>query len=172
MSLPAPFTLSVSDSGLKDCKIRLDITAPLSGKVAPLDQVANSIFSSGLLGAGVSISPTGHTVLSPFSGVILAISPTKEQLRIKSRQGLEVLIQIGINSHKMMSEGFKLRVRVGENVRAGQPLMEFDLRKLRLYATSPVCFVLVPILSRLKHIQGHYHSLMAGEDPCMTLFID
>ncbi|GGD53823.1 PTS sugar transporter subunit IIA [Lacimicrobium alkaliphilum] len=171
MTLPPPFSLSISAQHAEDCRVTLPVPAPVSGKVEPMAQVPSALVTSGLLGAGVAISPTGHTVLAPFSGTVVSVSSTKEQIRLKSRQGLELLIQIGLNSHKMMSEGFKSPIKAGDKITQGQLLMEFDLRKLRLGCTSPLCLVLVPVLPRLKHIQGHYHSLMAGEEPCMTLFL-
>nr|WP_241264044.1 PTS glucose transporter subunit IIA [Bowmanella dokdonensis] len=150
-------------------KVKLSLLSPVSGTVMTLHQLESPLYSSGLMGLGVGIAPSGYKLLAPFEGRVSSISPTREQIRLRSRQGLDLLLQVGLDSHKLMTQGFRLHCQPGDKIESGQLLLEFDLTLLRERAISPLCLVLIPQLKKLQAIQAHCFKVMAGEDPCMTL---
>lgn len=108
-----------------------DVLAPLSGTVLPLENVPDATFSSGLLGQGVAIIPNDNRVIAPFDGEIASLFQTKHAIGIQSETGVEVLIHVGIDTVKLDGQYFTAHVKVGDKVRAGDLLIEFDRHAIR-----------------------------------------
>lgn len=105
--------------------------APLNGKVIPLSEIKDETFSSGAMGNGFGIIPENNILKAPFNGTVEMIFPTKHAIGLKSDQGVEVLIHIGLETVNENGEGFKAKVKQGDHVVAGQPLIQFDLDVLK-----------------------------------------
>ena len=84
-----------------------DLAAPVSGKVIPLEQVKDETFASGMLGQGVAIEPTDNIIYSPIEGTVETIFETKHAIGLKSADGLELLIHIGMDTVNLKGDGFK-----------------------------------------------------------------
>lgn len=108
-----------------------DVLAPLSGTVLPLENVPDATFSSGLLGQGVAIIPDDNHVIVPFDGEVSSLFQTKHAIGILSESGVEVLIHVGIDTVKLDGQHFTAHVRMGDKVRAGDLLIEFDRQAIR-----------------------------------------
>ncbi|WP_232787716.1 PTS glucose transporter subunit IIA [Paraglaciecola sp. MB-3u-78] len=109
------FSRLVEASSLPSHKKSIDIYSPLSGTVLALDEVPHALFTERLFGEGIAIKPSGYQLLAPFAGTMLQFPELANQLRIKAQNGLQLQIQLGIDSHLMMGEGFKRVVKQGEN---------------------------------------------------------
>ncbi len=109
------------------------LTAVLSGKVIPLSQVSDPTFASGMLGTGVAFEPEkDQVVVAPADGVIAAASQDmKHACGLRLDNGMEILIHVGIDTVNMKGDGFELLVKEGQRVKAGAPLIRFDLGKIR-----------------------------------------
>lgn len=105
--------------------------APLTGTVVPLNEVKDHAFSSGALGDGCGIVPETNEVTAPFDGEVTALFPTSHAIGLRSTDGMEVLIHIGIDTVRENGRGFKARTSVNEQVKKGQTLIEFDLEGLK-----------------------------------------
>lgn len=108
-----------------------DLAAPVSGKVIPLEQVKDETFASGMLGQGVAIEPTDNIIYSPIEGTVETIFETKHAIGLKSADGLELLIHIGMDTVNLKGNGFKQLIEVGQKVQIGTPLMEVDFAKIK-----------------------------------------
>lgn len=108
-----------------------DLAAPVSGKVIPLEQVKDETFASGMLGQGVAIEPTDNIIYSPIEGTVETIFETKHAIGLKSADGLELLIHIGMDTVNLKGDGFKQLIEVGQKVQIGTPLMEVDFAKIK-----------------------------------------
>lgn len=159
----------VSSSAPEGSRLQLPVLAPVSGKVGLLGDVPSPAYANGLFGVGVAIDMAGHRLQAPFDGILQDQTASGEQLRLRSRQGLELLIQLGIDSHKLMGEGFRAKLRSGQAFTQGQALMDFDLNLLKRRFGIAHCLVLISQTSKLSGIQAHCHSMLAGQEPCMTL---
>lgn len=102
------------------------IASPIKGKVMPLKDIKDPTFSSGVMGNGVGILPAEGKVYAPFDGMIEAVFPTNHALGIKSNDGIEMMIHIGIDTVKLKGQNFTAHVKSGENVKKGDLLIEFD----------------------------------------------
>ncbi len=110
----------------------LDVKSPLDGRVIPLGEIPDQVFSQGILGDGVGIEPTGTTVVAPGDGVLTAVmEDSKHACGLKLDSGVEVLIHVGMDTVAMNGDGFQLYVKEGDRVRLGDRLISFDPEKIR-----------------------------------------
>src|SRR5688572_22368669 len=106
---------------------RLEILAPLSGVLVPLDQVPDPVFAQKMVGDGISLDPTSNEVLAPVTGTITQLHEAKHALTITTASGVEVLVHVGVDTVALRGEGFRARVQRGEWVEVGQPLLTFEM---------------------------------------------
>ncbi|WP_325985190.1 phosphoenolpyruvate--protein phosphotransferase [Pseudomonas protegens] len=121
----------------------LQLLAPLSGVLLPLDQVPDPVFSSRVIGDGVCIDPTSQTLCAPLSGVVSNLQHSGHAVSITGEQGQQVLMHIGLDTVNLAGKGFTCLVEEGQQVSAGQPLIEFDADYLALHARSLLTLMLV-----------------------------
>ncbi|GAA1474956.1 glucose PTS transporter subunit IIA [Corynebacterium aurimucosum] len=107
-----------------------DIASPANGKVVPMAEIDDPVFSAGTLGDGVGIVPEGNDVYSPVSGTIVSAMKSGHAYGIKTEDGVEVLVHIGINTVKMKGEGFAPAVKKGDTVKQGELLATVDFAKV------------------------------------------
>ncbi|AWL12117.1 Protein-N(pi)-phosphohistidine--sugar phosphotransferase [Saliniradius amylolyticus] len=153
------------------CRLSLTLTSPVSGHNQASVDLDNALINSGCLGHGCAITPTCDYLQAPFDGQVLALSNGHEQLRLKSQQGLELILHLGLYSHSWHRCGFSPLLKPGERFSQGQRLMEFNLRQLKTQAEWPYCLLLCPQWRKLQAITVHPGQVFAGQDPCMTLYL-
>ena len=106
--------------------LRIELSAPLSGVLVPLDSVPDPVFAQKLVGDGVSIDPTSDELLAPLSGKVTQLHSASHALTITGDSGLQVLLHIGLDTVLLRGEGFMPLVSEGDIVVAGTPLIRFD----------------------------------------------
>jgi phosphocarrier protein FPr/phosphocarrier protein len=119
------------------------LLAPLAGWSAPLDEVPDEVFAGRILGDGVAIDPTSATLCAPCDGEVIVIAAARHAVTLRTAQGCEVLLHVGIDSVGLAGQGFELRTRQGAKARAGEPLLSFDLDLLARRARSVITPVIV-----------------------------
>lgn len=107
-----------------------DIFAPVEGKVIPLAEINDGVFSEGIVGQGCAVEPEAGHVYAPFDGTVIQISDTRHAISLSGENGMEVLIHVGIDTVELKGDGFTSFVKVGEKVKCGQRLMDFDIDKI------------------------------------------
>lgn len=107
------------------------IYAPVAGKVIPLEQFPDEVFSAGVLGMGFGIWPEEEQVCAPFEGKVIQMSDTKHAIGLKSLDGMELLIHIGVDTVEMQGKGFQTFVNEGDSVVPGQKLVTFSKKEIR-----------------------------------------
>jgi len=120
-----------------------EFVAPVSGKIVPLTSVPDDVFSSKMMGDGFAIEPDQGIFVSPVDGEIATVFPTKHAIGIKSNQGYEVLIHVGLETVGLKGEGFDVFVKAGDPVKKGQKLLQVNLEDLKKKVPSiitPVVF--------------------------------
>lgn len=125
---------------LKEIKQEI-IASPLIGKVVKLEDVPDQVFASGAMGKGIAIDPTEGILLSPAKAEVTLVFPTKHAIGLRTENGAELLIHIGMDTVSLEGKGFQSFVEVGDQVEAGQKLLEFDLQQMKaadLPAISPI----------------------------------
>ena len=102
------------------------IQSPVSGRAVPLSEVRDAVFSSGVLGKGMAVIPTGDTIVSPVKGRITAFFETKHAIGITCENGVEVLIHIGIDTVNLQGKHFTALASVDDLVEPGTPLVKIE----------------------------------------------
>lgn len=120
------------------------VSAPVAGHVISLDETGDPVFASRALGEGVGIQPADSTVVAPVSGVLQTVAETGHAFGIKTDDGVEVLVHVGIDTVKMNGEGFDVKVKANEHVNAGDNLVVVDFDKVKEagYSTTTLMTVL------------------------------
>ena len=107
------------------------IASPMIGEVVALDNVPDEVFASGAMGKGLAINPSDGTVVAPSNGEITLVFPTGHAVGMRTENGAEILIHVGMDTVSLAGKGFKSFVEVGQKVTAGDKLLEFDLATIR-----------------------------------------
>lgn len=121
--------------GLKDLFKKADATpiliSPAEGKLISLSEVPDKAFSSGVLGKGCAIEPSKGEIHSPCNGTITAIQDTGHAVGISSNFDADILIHVGMDTVDMAGKGFKLHVKEGHKVKAGDLLITFNIEAIK-----------------------------------------
>lgn len=120
------------------------LKAYLSGKVIPVTEVEDEVFSSKMMGDGIAIHPTSNVVVAPSDGIVtMVMLPSKHAVALKLNNDMEVLIHVGIDTVSMAGEGFEVFVKEGEKVKLGDPLIKFDEKLISESGFSNVTMMIV-----------------------------
>lgn len=117
------------------------IYSPLQGELMALNDVKDEVFSGGIMGAGVAILPTNGEIRAPFDGTVLSVFKTKHAIGLISKQGVELLIHVGLDTVNLNGHFFDIKVSESEEVKKGDLLGTFDLdeiKKAGYDTTTPV----------------------------------
>jgi phosphocarrier protein FPr/phosphocarrier protein len=121
----------------------LKLLSPLKGWVAPLDEVSDPVFAGRMLGEGVAIDPISDVLVAPCEAEVISVARTGHAVTLRTGEGLELLIHIGLDTVALGGAGFEACVESGARVTAGDPLIRFDLDLLARCARSLITPVLV-----------------------------
>ena len=126
-----PASAETEDSDAAEAVATAELVSPVDGMAVKLEDIDDKVFAGGTLGNGVGIVPVNGNILSPVAGTIATVTKTGHAFGIKTDDGVEVLVHIGINTVRMKGEGFNAKVAKGDAVKIGAPLAEVDLDKIK-----------------------------------------
>ena len=126
------------------------VYAPVAGTLMPHTEIADATFASGALGAGVGIVPAKGLVPAPFDGEIAMFFDTKHAIGLVSESGTELLIHVGINTVELQGKYFHALKESGDKVKAGDPLLEFDMDAIRAAGYDLTTAVLVSLPEQVE----------------------
>lgn len=104
--------------------------APMTGKAIPLKEVNDPTFGDELMGKGVAFVPSLGELVSPVTGTVMNVFKTKHAIVVRSDNGMELLIHVGINTVKLRGQYFESHVTAGTRVQAGDKLLSFELDQI------------------------------------------
>ena len=108
-----------------------EIKSPMNGTVIPLSEVPDAVFSSEMLGKGFGVEPSEGKAYAPVDGEVTTVFDTKHAIGLMSKHGVELLIHIGMDTVKLNGKGFDVKVKTGDQVKAGDLLAEFDMNLIK-----------------------------------------
>ncbi|WP_442780515.1 PTS sugar transporter subunit IIA [Bacillus sp. Au-Bac7] len=115
---------------------------PLEGRLLPIEEVPDPVFSQKMMGDGAAIDPTNGTLISPVNGTVINVFPTKHAISLSDNNGREILIHVGLDTVTLKGEGFTSFVSDGQKVKQGEKLMEIDFEAIK----DKVPSVITPII--------------------------
>ncbi|WP_321998922.1 beta-glucoside-specific PTS transporter subunit IIABC [Bacillus pumilus] len=124
-------TVSTENQQMSRQTSPFEVQAPMSGKVIPLSEVNDSVFSSEMMGKGVAILPDKGVVQAPFSGKVVTVTPTKHAIGLVSDDGIELLIHVGIDTVSLNGQFFDVLVKEGDEMKTGDHLLSFDIEGIQ-----------------------------------------
>lgn len=145
------------------------LTSPLAGKIVPLNDIADPVFSSGSMGKGIAIDPTDGTLRAPADGTIALVFPTGHAVGLNTDAGAEILMHIGMDTVQLNGDGFEILVKQGDRVTQGQPLVRFDMAKIKAAGFSLITPVVVTNTRRYHDVQPFTGSTVTTDQPLLTL---
>ena len=131
--------------------------APIEGKAIALSEVNDPTFAEEMLGKGAAIIPTVGKVVAPMDGTIAMVFDTKHVISMTSESGIEILIHIGLDTVSLKGEPFTAHVASGDQVKAGDLLLEFDIEAIKaagLDTVSPIVICNTPDYSEINASVG------------------
>ena len=160
------FNRLISSFGLRGrCNVLL---SPIAGKVIPLSDVNDQTFAAGRLGQGVAIEPSGNKVVAPSDSKIEAIFPTGHALALHTKEGLDVLIHIGLDTVKLDGRHFNVKAEVGQTVKKGDVLIEFDRDAIQSEGYDVTAPILICNSVEYASIKGNVGDTVSELDQLIT----
>lgn len=111
-------------------KKELEIGSPAVGECIPMKNVPDPTFAEEMLGKGAAVIPAEGRIYAPLDGEISTLFPTLHAIGITSKDGIDLLVHIGIDTVNLKGEGFKAHVKEGDKVKKGDLLIEVDIEKV------------------------------------------
>jgi phosphocarrier protein FPr len=148
---------------------RLTILSPLSGPVWPLERIPDPVFAQKMVGDGLSIDPTDALLVAGCDGEVVSLPAAGHAVTLRTPEGVEVLMHVGIDTVTLKGEGFHPRVKLGDKVRIGTPLIAFDLDFLATHARSLLTQVVITNSDRVTSWERASGYVSAGKDALLTV---
>lgn len=121
----------------------VDVYAPVSGKMIALSESEDAVFSTGAMGEGVAVEPSDEKIVSPFSGEITVIAETKHAIGMVTKDGLEVLLHLGIDTVELGGKPFKIFVNVGDKVKVGEQIASMNIGAINNARLMPTVMLVI-----------------------------
>ena len=145
------------------------VKSPVRGRIIPLSEVSDETFSSEMLGTTVAVEPEDGRVVSPCDGEVINVFDTGHAVCIATKSGGELLIHIGVDTVKLGGKGFTKKVSDGQQVRAGDVLIEADLDTIRAEGYPAATMVILTNADEYSEVEKAAPGAVGTDDPVMTL---
>lgn len=149
----------------------VELRAPLTGVMLPIEQVPDPVFAQKMVGDGISIDPLGNTLVAPVAGEIIDIQPSHHAVTIRTAEGLEILMHIGLDTVRLVGDGFKPLAKEGSQVAVGDRLIEIDLDEVARKAKSLLTQVVITNGELVSSLTPATGMVRAGEDIALTVVL-
>lgn len=149
----------------------LILLAPVSGFTLPIEEVPDPVFAGKMVGDGIAIDPISQCLVAPCDGAVVQIHPSCHALTVAHPSGVEILMHVGLDTVALKGQGFQPRVQVGDQVRAGDPLLAFEADEVASRARSLLTEMVITngeLVARYQPVSG---PVEAGRDPVLTLHL-
>lgn len=152
--------IEISDDAQKEVNI---LVSPLDGEAFDLSEVKDEMFSNRTLGDGIAISPSTGELYAPIEADVVMLFETKHAIGLKTSNGTEILIHIGIDTVTMEGKGFESFVSSGDHVKEGDLLIRFDLDKIKAAGLDTTTSIIVSNSTEYKVLNQNYGSIQKGD---------
>ncbi|SHK08167.1 PTS sugar transporter subunit IIA [Tepidibacter formicigenes] len=137
----------------------LIIKAPFDGEIVDITKVNDEAFSSKMLGDGVAVIPSNNIAVAPCDGTITQIFPTNHAFGITTKEGIEILVHIGIDTVSLKGEGFKRLIEVGSKVKKGTPIIEVDLEYIKKYEKDTITPIIITNMDNVESMDKNFNNI-------------
>ena len=159
---PTPPVIPEASSTRTTSELRL--LAPLSGQIWALERIPDPVFAQKMVGDGISIDPTDESLVAPCAAEVMSLHAAGHAVTLRTAEGVEILIHIGIDTVALKGKGFQTHVKAGDKVEPGALLITFDLDFLATHAKSLLTQIVVTNAGGLTNWQRASGQVVAGKD--------
>ncbi|MHC2850052.1 beta-glucoside PTS system EIICBA component [Corynebacterium mucifaciens] len=147
------------------------VLAPIAGEVVAMEALSDAAFASGALGQAVGVTPTNGTltVVAPAAGKVISVAKTGHAYGIKTDDGVELLVHIGVDTVKLGGEGFTALVEKKQTVAAGDPLAEVDFAAIADHGVDTTVITTVVNSKKLGGVNDIADGTVAAGDPILDV---
>lgn len=147
-----------------------ELVAFLDGKVIPVKEVGDGVFSEGIMGDGIAIIPENEVLVAPVAGEIaVTMDDSRHACAIKADNGMEILLHIGLDTVDMGGDGFEYLITKGQRVQAGTPLIRFSREKIKAAGHRDVTMCILSDPGKAENIRYQFTEYAkAGETVVAT----
>lgn len=139
------------------------IVSPQTGRITTVREIPDEVFSERILGDGIAVIPQENIIVSPVNGEIMQLADAGHVYCIKSDDGLNILIHVGVDTIGMKGRGFKYFVRAGQKVKAGEPIGEADINLIEQSGYSTYTAVLITNMDAIENMEYVLGDAQAGK---------
>ncbi|PAF39625.1 PTS beta-glucoside transporter subunit EIIBCA [Terribacillus saccharophilus] len=147
------------------------IASPLTGEVRPLAGVSDPTFAQEIMGKGTAIFPSKGEVVSPVDGEVVTLFATKHAIGLRSTNGAEVLIHVGIDTVKLNGEHFTAHIASGDKVQKGQKLVSFDIEAIQAAGYDVITPVIITNTAEYEDITALAEGTVNGGEAILDLAV-
>lgn len=145
------------------------ILSPATGQAVALERVPDPVFSQKIIGDGMAVIPEDGKILSPVTGEVASVADTLHAFGFRSNDGLELLVHVGLETVALKGECFKVHVKAGDRIQAGELVAEVDLAFLAERKINPITPVLVCGGMEGKICKGQEGPVVGGKDDLIEI---
>ena len=131
----------------------ITVYAPLEGEVLTLQDVNDGVFSEEMLGKGVAIEPSVGKVVAPFDGTVTMVYTTKHAIAFTSKEGVEVLIHVGIDTVQLQGKYYDIKVEANQEVKMGDLIAEFDMKAIQAEGYRTITPIIITNTDAYKEVK-------------------
>ncbi|MDN3201492.1 PTS glucose transporter subunit IIA [Enterococcus faecalis] len=141
----------------------ISITAPCSGRIIPISEVNDPIFSKKVLGEGFAVVPEDQMIYAPLAGHVTSVFPTKHALGIKSEDGIEYLIHIGIDTVELQGKPFTILIKEGDRISLETPLVKVNFDEIKKVGKDNTVIIVFTKKDQINEILLSNKNFVHGE---------
>lgn len=146
-----------------------NVVAPVDGDLIPITDVKDDVFSAKMLGDGFAVKPSDDKIYAPVSGEISTVFPTKHAIGIKTKEGLEILIHLGLDTVELKGAPFTTSIKQGDHVSAGDMLTTMDRKQITDAGYDDTVIVVYTNMDLLKAVDPVDKKSIEHNQPAQTI---
>lgn len=134
-------------------KKKTTLTSPVKGEVIDITKVPDQVFAEKLVGDGIGIVPTDGNILAPCDGTITKVFKTNHAFTMITKEGIEVLVHLGIDTVDLKGKGFERIINEESEVKRGDLLIKMDIPTILKEGKSPIVIVIITNMDKIENIK-------------------
>lgn len=149
----------------------IEITSPMTGEIVAIEDVPDKVFSEKMVGDGLGIEPVEGIVTAPFDGEVVSLFPTNHAIGLRTKNGIELLIHVGLDTVDLKGEGFERIVEENQKVKKGDLLLKFDIDFIKSKEKSIISPIIITNMDMVKELDKSKGKVEKGKDIMMKVRI-
>lgn len=149
----------------------IEIISPMTGEIVAIEDVPDKVFSEKMVGDGLGIEPVEGIVTAPFDGEVVSLFPTNHAIGLRTKNGIELLIHVGLDTVDLKGEGFERIVEENQKVKKGDLLLKFDIDFIKSKEKSIISPIIITNMDMVKELDKSKGKVEKGKDIMMKVRI-